>query len=55
MKLLLALDVGNNHVTAGVLSGAEILTRWRLVPTGRKQKTIRVVSVSTVYDCSARS
>ena len=30
MKLLLALDVGNTHVTAGVLSGAEILTRWRL-------------------------
>lgn len=30
MGLILALDVGNTHVTAGVLSGQEILTRWRL-------------------------
>ena len=30
MALLLALDVGNTHVTAGVLSGSKILTRWRL-------------------------
>lgn len=30
MGLLLALDVGNTQVTAGVLSGSEILTRWRL-------------------------
>lgn len=30
MGLLLALDVGNTHVTAGALAGADILTRWRL-------------------------
>ena len=30
MGLLLALDVGNTHLMAGVLSGAEILNRWRL-------------------------
>jgi type III pantothenate kinase len=30
MGLLLALDVGNTHITAGVLSGPDILNRWRL-------------------------
>ncbi|HKM39464.1 MAG TPA: type III pantothenate kinase [bacterium] len=30
MKMLLALDVGNTHVMAGVLSEGKILTRWRL-------------------------
>ncbi|MGI6129801.1 MAG: type III pantothenate kinase [bacterium] len=30
MGLLLALDVGNTHLTAGVLSGSKILNRWRL-------------------------
>ncbi|NMA55294.1 MAG: type III pantothenate kinase [Firmicutes bacterium] len=28
--MLLALDVGNTHIIAGVLSGSKILTRWRL-------------------------
>lgn len=30
MGLLLALDVGNTHVTAGVFRGSELLARWRL-------------------------
>jgi len=30
MGLLLALDVGNTHVTAGVFRGPEVLARWRL-------------------------
>jgi type III pantothenate kinase len=28
--LLLALDVGNTHITAGVFRGSELLARWRL-------------------------
>ncbi|MDK2883130.1 MAG: type pantothenate kinase [Bacillota bacterium] len=30
MGLLLALDVGNTHVTAGVFRGSDLIARWRL-------------------------
>ena len=55
MGLLLALDVGNTHIIAGVLSGSKILTRWRLGTDRSKTEDEYGLFLYELFTISTRS